>query len=97
MWKRQPDGGLIGLGTSPCEDDPLAPRVRIGERHRREQRLGIGMQRRRRRVRRLLRELDDLAEIHDRDAVADVLDHREVVRDEQVGELQLLLQVAAAG
>ena len=38
-------------------------------------------------------ELDDLAEIHHRDAVADVLDHREVVGDEQVGEAEFLLQV----
>jgi hypothetical protein len=30
----------------------------------------------------LVGELDDLAEIHDRDAVADVLDHRKVVGDE---------------
>ena len=37
--------------------------------------------------------LDDAAEIHHRDAVADVLDHREIVRDEQVGELPLALQV----
>ena len=41
----------------------------------------------------LLRELDDLSEIHDGDAVADVLDHREIMRNEEVGELQLLLQV----
>ena len=41
----------------------------------------------------LLRELDDLAEIHDGDTVADVLDHREIMRNEEVGELQLLLQV----
>ena len=25
-WKRQPGGGSIGLGTSPLQDDPLAPR-----------------------------------------------------------------------
>ena len=39
------------------------------------------------------RDLDDAAEIHHGDALADVLDHREVVRDEQVGEAELLLQV----
>ena len=38
--------------------------------------------------------LDDLAEIHHRDAVGDVLDHGEIVRDEDVGELQPVLQVA---
>src|SRR5215472_8587137 len=41
----------------------------------------------------LVGELDDLAEIHDRDAVADVLDHREVVSDKQVGKPELALQV----
>ena len=39
-------------------------------------------------------ELDDLAEIHDGDAVAEVLDRREVVRDEQAREAELVLQVA---
>ena len=43
---------------------------------------------------RLLGDLDDLAEIHDGDAVADVLDDREVVGDEQVGQAELALQVA---
>ena len=37
--------------------------------------------------------LDDLAEIHDGDAVADLLHHRHVVRDEEVGEAQLGLQL----
>ena len=36
---------------------------------------------------------DDLAEIHDGYAVADVLDHRQVVRDEQVGEALFALQI----
>ena len=39
------------------------------------------------------RELDDLAEVHHGDAVGDVLDDREVVRDEQVGEAAIALQV----
>jgi len=30
--------------------------------------------------------LDDAPEIHHRDAVADMLDHREVVRDEKIGQ-----------
>ena len=46
-----------------------------------EQRLGV-------------RGLDDGAEIHHGDAVGDVLDHREVVRDENIGKPQPLLQVA---
>ena len=39
------------------------------------------------------RQLDDAAEIHHGDAMADVLHHREIVRDEQVGDPELLLQV----
>ena len=37
--------------------------------------------------------LDDAAEIHDRDPVRDVLDHREVVGDEQVGQPVFVLEV----
>ena len=42
---------------------------------------------------RLSVELDDAAEIHHRDAVADVPHHGEVVADEEIGEPVLLLQV----
>ena len=38
-------------------------------------------------------DLGDLTEIHHRDPVGDVLDHLEVVRDEKVGQTQLLLEV----
>ena len=38
------------------------------------------------------RHLDDAAEVHDRDPVRDVPDDREVVRDEQVREVELVLQ-----
>ena len=38
-------------------------------------------------------ELDDLAEVHHRDAVGDVADDGEVVGDEEVGEVELLLQL----
>ncbi len=41
----------------------------------------------------LERDLDQLAEIHHRHAVADVLYHGEVVSDEQVGEAEAALQV----
>ena len=34
----------------------------------------------------LVRVFDDLAEIHHGDAVADVLDHGEIMRDEKIGE-----------
>ena len=38
-------------------------------------------------------DLDDLAEVHDGDAVGDVPDDRQVVGDEDVGEAELVLQV----
>ena len=70
---------------------PLADRV--GDDRRREQRLRVRVQRRREQlVGRGL--LDDLAEVHDRDAVAEELDGREVVRDEEAGEAEVALEVA---
>ena len=74
-WKRQPDGGLIGLGTSPVRTMRLrVRRRRLGYRHGRDQRLGIGMGRR---GENLFRRpcLDDRAEIHDRDAGRDLAHH----------------------
>ena len=38
-------------------------------------------------------QLHDLAQVHDRHTVADVLDDPQVVRDEEVGQAELLLQV----
>jgi hypothetical protein len=40
-----------------------------------------------------LRHLHDLAQVHDRHPVGDVADHVQVVGDEQVGEVELGLQV----
>jgi hypothetical protein len=40
-------------------------------------------------VKSLVGDLDDLAEIHDRDAVADVLDDREVVGNKEIGQPKL--------
>src|SRR5260221_275814 len=76
------------------KNDPLALALdgRIGDRHGRKERLRI-------RVKRVLvevdavAELDDLAEVHDRDAVADVANDRQVVSDEEVRELELVLQL----
>jgi hypothetical protein len=39
------------------------------------------------------RQLDDLAQVHDGDAVGDVADHGEVMRDEEVGQVELVLQL----
>src|SRR5688572_10414017 len=38
-------------------------------------------------------DLDELAQVHDRDPVREDVDHRQVVTDEQAGELELLLEV----
>src|SRR6516162_2567510 len=59
------------------------PELGIGNRHRGKQGLGIGMQRIEEEPL-FLRILDDLAEIHHRHAVADMLDHRESMRDEEI-------------
>ena len=40
-----------------------------------------------------IRELDDAAEVHDRDPVADVLHDGKIVGDEQIREFEFLLQV----
>ena len=40
-----------------------------------------------------LRQLDHVAEVHDADAVGDVLDDGQVVRDEHVGQVLVLLEV----
>src|ERR1700720_3136458 len=39
-------------------------------------------------------QLDNLAEIHDRDTPADVLDDGDVVGNEEIGETELALQIA---
>ena len=36
--------------------------------------------------------LDDLAQIHDGDVVADVFNHRHIVRDEQIGQSEFTLE-----
>ena len=38
-------------------------------------------------------DFDDPAQIHDRDPVGNVLHHRKVVRDEEVGQAEVALQV----
>ena len=37
--------------------------------------------------------LDDLAKIHDRHAIAHILDHSEVVSDKEVGEAEVPLEI----
>lgn len=66
--------------------------ARVGDRHSRHQRGGVRM------LGRAIQffsgcHLDELADVHHRDAVADVLDDTEVMRDEKVREVQSLLEV----
>ena len=70
-----------GTRDVATERNPRRPPSRIGDRHCRQQRARIGMPRIRVQpfARRLL---DDASEVHDGDAMADVLDHRKIVRDE---------------
>ena len=83
-WKVQPVGGLIGLGTSPADRRALAAgHVEVGDRVQQHARVGV-LRPREQRVGR--RHLDQPAEIHHADAVGDVIDDREVVADEQIGE-----------
>ena len=94
--KRQPDGGLIGLGGSPVSGISVVRRSGSSVGFEAKQRARIGMPRAR--VDRLDRAgLDDAAEIHHQHAVADVLDDVEIVADEQIGQVEALLQLAAAG
>src|SRR5713226_4852044 len=76
------------------EQDGLAARLELGVRvrDRAQQNLGVWVERV---VVNLsaVRDLDDLAEVHDRHPVADVAHHGEVVGDEEIRELELVLQV----
>ncbi len=99
---RQPDGGLAGLGTSPWRMIRSRACSRCGSGSGTADSsacvygwpgalvdLVAGAR------------LDDLAEVHHRDAIGDVADHRQVVGDEDVGQaegvLELLEQVDDAG
>ena len=94
------DGGSGGgSGGGEAQVEALFARVGLKREHMAkyphefsggQQRLRIGMQRRREQGP-LVGQLDDLADIHDRHAVADVLDHRQVVGDEQEGQAVLRL------
>ena len=67
-------------------------RVGIERRDRAEQRPRIGV-RRTREQRPRVAHLDDPPQIHHRHAAADVLHQPQVVRDEEIRQLQALLQV----
>ena len=93
VWKRQPDGGLMGLGGSPSERRLALAAVGIVGRHGREQRARVGW-RAPAWMASTGADLDHLAQIHDEHAIGDVLHHVQIVADEDVGEAQVALQLA---
>ena len=82
-------------GHVAAQQDALAlAALTLGVRHRHGRHQGLGVRVHRRLVQRgAVGELDDLAEVHHRDAVRDVPDHGEVVRDDHVRQAELLLEV----
>ena len=70
----------------------LSFRMAVRYRNRRQQRLGLWV---RRIVKQLLliRELHDMTEIHDHDTIRDVLDDTQIMRDEDVGHAHRFLQL----
>ena len=70
----------------------LVPVAWVGLRHRGQQRLRVRVQRPRVQLLRV-GDLDHPADVHHHHPVGDVLHHRQVVADEQVGQPQSLLQV----
>ena len=88
--KAEPSGGLMGryvTGQGLVLVGPGGVRFRDGV----QQRLGIGMLGRPVNGFRV-RHFHDFTEVHDRYAVGDVLDHRQVMGNEEVGELAFLLE-----
>ena len=68
-----------------------APR-RVRNRRRRQQRPGVGVLAVGIELLRW-RDLDDAAEIHHRDTAADMFDDAQIVRNEEIGQLEFLLQI----
>ena len=88
-----PTAGRPGSGTSPARIGVPPYERGLGHGDRRQQRLRVRMARLREQ-RALVGELDDPAEVHHGDPRRDELDDREIVRDEDVGQPEPLLQVA---
>ena len=94
--KRQPEGGSMGLGTSPVSRMRVrwaaCAAVGVGDGDGGEQGEGVGVQGVEVEVV-AGADFDDFAEVHDGDAVGDVPHDGQVVGDEQVGEVEFALQV----
>src|SRR5215467_1860934 len=86
---RRRRGGIRHLAL---QDDALTARTRIRLGHRGQERRGVRVLGRREDLLGLA-ELNDAADVHHSDAVTDVADDAQVVRDEEIGQPKLLLQV----
>ena len=84
-------------GHIAFEDDALHVDVRIGRRHSRDQRLCVRDAWGYAAVRLGFGDLNQTAHVHDRNAVADVFNHRKIMRDEDEGQAQFLAQARRAG
>ena len=85
---------MIGFGTITLENLAVTglDAMRIGKRHGIQQGAGIGMSRLA--IHRLrLAQLDHVAQVHHSNAIADVLNNRKVMRDEQIGQIEFFLQI----
>ena len=96
VWNRHPEGGASALGISPVRASRSRLVVRMRRQRGDEQRLGVGMQGVRAQLG-AVGGLDDLAEVHHGDAVADVGDGGEIVADEQIAHAESPLQVLELG
>ena len=80
-------GGIDRIRDVPFKPRPVSLRTRHRNGDRRQQRLGVW-------VKRVCKDLlsvsllDYLAEIHYRDPIGYVFDHRQIVRDEQISKIQ---------
>ena len=74
------------------QHDALAPLFRVNHRHCRDEGLRLGMQGC---AEHLVGSamFHNVAEIHHRHFIADMLDNREIMRNENVGEVEALLEV----
>ena len=82
---------IHGTGHIPVQNDAFLLSARLGHRHSRKESPCIGV----------FSvpvngfaggDFDDLAKVHNRHAMADVLDDAQIVRDKEIGQMHLLLQ-----
>ena len=84
--------GIEGARRITAQGRLFCAVLRVHARHRSKQGLRVGMTRRR--IDLLYRpNLDDAAEVHDHDAIRDILNDVEIMGDEQVRQLEIVLQV----